>query len=156
MNSSNPTHLTNNSVQSKIDKLETPEIIGFSQKVSAQGLSSLYEPKFHEHSNLNDTDKEIWDKSYLEEYMGLHEETKIWDYITEEEYKALQPVIGKVLPFMAISKVKKDEDGNPTRAKYCIVVLGNLDPYQWTNSDCFAPVLSALELQLWPLQFSLN
>ena len=38
--------------------------------------------------------------------------------------------------------------GNPTRAKYCIVVLGNLDPHDWSKSDCFAPVLSALELHL--------
>ena len=49
---------------------------------------------------------------------------------------------------MAISKVKTDEDGTPKRAKCQIVVLGNLDPYKWNNSDCFAPVLSALELKL--------
>ena len=148
MNSSDPAHLTNNSVQTKIDKINDTEIIGYSRKVSASGLSSLYEPKLHEHSSLNKTDKEIWDRSYLEEYMGLHDETETWDYITEAEYQALRPVIGNALPSMAISKVKTDENGNPTRAKYRIVVLGNLDPHHWTNSDCFAPVLSALELRL--------
>jgi len=49
---------------------------------------------------------------------------------------------------MAISKIKTDADGNPDRAKYCIVVLGNLDPHNWSSSDCFAPVLSPLELRL--------
>ena len=34
------------------------------------------------------------------------------------------------------------------RAKYRIVVLGNLDPYNWSNNNCFAPVLSAQELPL--------
>ena len=37
---------------------------------------------------------------------------------------------------------------NPDRAKYRIVVLGNLDPHNWSSSDCFAPVLSPLELRL--------
>jgi hypothetical protein len=50
------------------------------------------------------------------------------------------------MPTMAITTIKRDDDGNPIRAKYCIVALGNLDPYQWTNEDCFAPVLSQLEL----------
>lgn len=42
----------------------------------------------------------------------------------------------------------KDGDGNPVRAKYRIVALGNLDPHDWSKNDCFAPVLSQLELQL--------
>jgi Reverse transcriptase (RNA-dependent DNA polymerase). len=49
---------------------------------------------------------------------------------------------------MAISKIKCNAQGNPVCAKYCIVVLGNLDPHHWSKSDCFAPVLSALELRL--------
>ena len=43
---------------------------------------------------------------------------------------------------------KKDQDGNPIRCKYRLVVLGNLDPNNWSKSDCFAPVLSQLELRL--------
>jgi len=49
---------------------------------------------------------------------------------------------------MAISKIKTDADGDPDCAKYRIVVLGNLDPHNWSFSDCFAPVLSPLELRL--------
>ena len=49
---------------------------------------------------------------------------------------------------MAISKIKTDANGASLRAKYRIVVLGNLDPYNWSNNDCFAPVLSAQELCL--------
>ena len=114
MQSTDPEHLTDDSIRNKLDKLKQPDIIGFSRKVSATGLSSLYEPKLHEHSKLNKQDKEIWDKSYLEEYMGLHDETQTWDYITEEEYQALRPIVGNALPSMAISKVKTDENGTPT------------------------------------------
>jgi hypothetical protein len=34
------------------------------------------------------------------------------------------------------------------RAKYRIVALGNLDPHNWSKEDCFAPVMSQLELRL--------
>ena len=49
---------------------------------------------------------------------------------------------------MAISTIKLDSDGKPLRAKYRIVALGNLDPYQWSKSDCYAPVLSLTEMRL--------
>ena len=45
-------------------------------------------------------------------------------------------------------KVKTSENGNPDREKYHIVVLGNLDPHDWSNRDCFAPVLLSSELCL--------
>ena len=80
--------------------------------------------------------------------MGLHDDTETWEYITEDKYQALRPIVGNALPSMAISKVKTDENGSPLRAKYHIVVLGNLDLHKWKNSDCFAPVLSSLELKL--------
>ena len=119
-----------------------------SRKVSAAALSSNLEPKLHEHHLLPPADKEIWDKSYTEEYLGLHEETQTWEYISEEEYKTLPPTIGNDLPTMAISKIKPDADGNPICAKYHIIVLGNLDPHSWTSADCFAPVISSLELRI--------
>ena len=97
---------------------------------------------------MSKNDKIIWDKSYLEEYLSLHETTQTWEYITEEEYQVLRPVIGNALSSMAISKIKIYEKGNPDRAKYCIIVLGNLDPHDWSNSDCYAPVMSPLELRL--------
>jgi len=49
---------------------------------------------------------------------------------------------------MAISTIKHDEFGRPKRAKYRIVALGNLDPHDWTKPDCYAPVMSMLELRL--------
>ena len=56
--------------------------------------------------------------------------------------------MGWALPTMAISTIKTDGDRNPVEAKYCIVVLGNLDPHNWSKSNCFAPVLSQAELCL--------
>ena len=97
---------------------------------------------------MSKSDKNIWDKLYLEEYLGLHETTQIRECISEEEYQALRPVIGNALLSMAISQISKDKNGRPNHVKYHIVALGNLDPHDWTNSDCFAPVMSLLELCL--------
>ena len=55
------------------------------------------------------------------------------DKISDEQYKALKPKVDKALPTMAISAIKFDEDGNTKRAKYCIVVLGTLDPNKWNK-----------------------
>ena len=49
---------------------------------------------------------------------------------------------------MAISKIKYDEYNNLKRAKYRIVALGNLDLVNWTKSECYAPVMSLLEIRL--------
>jgi hypothetical protein len=43
---------------------------------------------------------------------------------------------------------KKDEHGNPLRAKILIVVLGNKDPRQWTKCDVFAPVATQTAVRL--------
>ena len=48
---------------------------------------------------------------------------------------------------MAISTIKKGADGHPIRAKYRIVVLGNLDPHTWSKRDCFALVMSQLKFR---------
>jgi Reverse transcriptase (RNA-dependent DNA polymerase). len=117
-------------------------------KISASTLESTHEPKLHEHYKLSPKDKRIWDEAYREEYFGLHSDTQTWHYITEKEYQNLKSILGRPLPTMAISKIKRDSQGKPTRAKYRIVVLGNLDPHNWSKSDCFAPVLSAMELRL--------
>ena len=113
--------------------------------VSAKGLSSLQEPTLYKHHNLPPADKLIWDRSYTEEYNGLVN-LDPWEVITEDEYKALLPLCRKALPTMAISTIKQ-KDGDD-RAKYRIVALGNLDPHNWTKSDCFAPVLSQSDLRL--------
>ena len=146
--STEPSHLTDAAIKSKIDTIKQPEIVGFANKVSAKNLLTNQEPKLHHHNKLSPSDKEIWDQSYLEEYMGLHSDTQMWEYIAEEEYQALRPLVRDALPTMAISKMKTDANGAPLWAKYRIVVLGNLDPYNWSNNDCFTPVLSARELRL--------
>ena len=148
MQSSDPTNLLDDAVEAALEQFSPPSIIGFSKKVSAAGLHSLIEPKLHHHDTLSANDKTIWDKAYLEEYLGLHRDTETWEYITEDQYQQLRPLVGNALPSMAISKIKKDEKGQPSRAKYRIVVLGNLDPHSWASHDCFAPVLSPLELRL--------
>ena len=60
----------------------------------------------------------------------------------------MRHLIGAALPTMALSTIKKDENGQPKRCKYRIVVLGHLDNHNWSKTDCFAPVLSQPELRL--------
>lgn len=119
------------------------------RKISARTLQSHHPPpNLKAHSRLSPNDREIWDSAYLEEYLGLNDTTHTWDYISEDEYQTLKSEIGKAVPTMVVSKIKYDQHGNPDRAKYRIVVLGNLDPTNWSAADCFAPVLSALENRL--------
>jgi deoxyuridine 5'-triphosphate nucleotidohydrolase len=145
--SADPEHLTDTHIHQQLAN-NPAHAIATIFKISAAELQSQTEPKLHEHYKLSPKDKQIWDESYREEYFGLHDDTQTWQYITEDEYQNLKSVLGRPLPTMAISKIKRDSQGNPTRAKYRIVVLGNLDPHQWSKADCFAPVLSALELRL--------
>jgi len=49
---------------------------------------------------------------------------------------------------MAIATIKYDEFNRPKRAKYRIVVLGNLDYHNWSRADTNAPVMSQLELRV--------
>jgi len=95
---------------------------------------------------LDPEDKIIWDAAYDEEYDGL-ESLPTWEIITEAQYKQL----GKgrrALPTMAIATVKYDANNRPKRAKYRIVVLGNLDYHTWSKEQTAAPVMSQLELRL--------
>ena len=119
------------------------------RKISARTLQSHHPPlNLKAHSRLSPNDREIWDSAYLEEYLGLNNTTHTWDYISEDEYQTLKSEIGTAIPTMVVSKIKYDQHGNPDRAKYRIVVLGSLDPTNWSAADCFAPVLSALENRL--------
>jgi hypothetical protein len=49
---------------------------------------------------------------------------------------------------MAIATIKYDAHNKPKRAKYRLVVLGNLDYHTWSWESTAAPVLSQLELRL--------
>lgn len=102
---------------------------------------------------MNPTDKAIWVKSYYQKYSGL-EKLDTQEIITEEEYKAIKHLVKKTLPTLGIATIKKDRMRHATRAKYCIVSLGNLDPHDWTKQQSFAQVLSQQEL--WLLLLSLE
>ena len=115
--------------------------------ISAKGMTSPIEPSLCKHHELPKEDQEIWDASYKEEYDGLVN-LDTWDFVTEDEYQKLKHVVGKALPTMAISTIKRDGNGNPVRAKYRIVALGNMDPHNWDKAECYAPVLSQAELRL--------
>ena len=92
-------------------------------------------------------DREIWQAPYKEEYDGL-KDLPAWIEISETDYKNMKSTYKNILPTMAISTIKYDEHGQPKRAKYRIVALGNLDPHEWSKSDCYAPVLNLLEVRL--------
>ena len=67
--------------------------------------------------------------------------------ITEEQFKLLSKG-RKALPTMAIATIKYDMNNRPKRAKYRVVVLGNLDYHTWSKEATAAPVMSQLELRL--------
>ena len=117
------------------------------QHVSATGLRVEEAPSLLQHHQHHPQDKQKWDAAYDEEYDGL-KNLPAFEIIMENEYKTLKKVTGPELPTMAISTLKRDKKGNPKRCKYCIVVLGNLDPNNWTKTDCFAPVLSQTDVRL--------
>jgi len=115
--------------------------------VSAHGLHSLVTPSsLKAHNKMSSNDKEIWDSAYNEEFDGLTS-LPSWEVMTEDQYLKLNQG-RKALPTMAIATIKFDEHNKPKRAKYRIVVLGNLDYHHWSKADTAAPVLSQLELRL--------
>jgi hypothetical protein len=118
----------------------------FNRKVTAANLHTLKAPTLLNHSKLHPDDKTTWDAAYKSEYDGLVN-IETWETITEAQYQSMKHLYQGIMPTMAISTIKYDGQGNPNHAKYCIVALGNLDPHSWTKSDCFAPVLSQLELR---------
>jgi hypothetical protein len=95
---------------------------------------------------LDPGDKKIWDSAYDEEYNGL-ESLPMWEVITEDQYRQLSKG-NRALPTMAIATIKYDENNRPKRAKYRLVVLGNMDYHTWSKEETAAPVMSQLELSL--------
>ena len=116
------------------------------RKVSAKDLHKMEAPTLLKHHKLHPEDKNTWDEAYRQEYQGLVD-IDTWEVISEEKYINMKHILGNLLPTMAISTIKHDGNGKPTRAKYRIVALGNLDPHNWAKQDCFAPVLSQMELR---------
>ena len=116
--------------------------------VSAKNLIDTNAPtSLLKHLTMHASDKDTWDAAYREEYEGLAH-CNTYKLISNDEYKNLRSQVKGILPTMAISTIKTDGNGNPVRAKYRIVALGNMDPHPWTKQDCFAPVLSQMELRL--------
>jgi len=115
--------------------------------VSAHGLQSLIAPtSLKAHQKLSSNDQDIWNAAYDEEYDGL-ESLSTWEVISEEQYRLLSK--GKrALPTMVIATIKYDANNRPKRAKYRLVVLGNLDYHTWSREATAAPVMSQLELRL--------
>jgi hypothetical protein len=123
----------------------TPEkfyTAGFTRHVSARTLTSITPPgsvlKAFHHSNL---DKPIWLESYKEEYDGLLS-NDTFDIISEAEYQCLKQIHGVCAILSMYTFVVKHTNSVPTRAKSCIVVLGNLEHRTWTKANCFSPVIS--------------
>jgi hypothetical protein len=111
--------------------------------ISAHGLDSVIAlTSLKQLQKFSSNDQIIWNQAYD----GL---TSIptWDVISEKEFRLLSKG-AKPLPSMAIATIKYDEHNRPKRAKYRIVVLGNLDYHQWSRSSTAAPVMSQLELRL--------
>jgi hypothetical protein len=67
--------------------------------------------------------------------------------VTEEQFRILSKG-RRALPTMAIATIKYDAYNHPKRAKYQIVILGNLDYHIWSKETIAAPVMSQLELRL--------
>jgi hypothetical protein len=115
--------------------------------VTAHGLSSFVAPSSLKNiASMSSNDQEIWLSAYVEEFDGLSS-LPTWDIVTEDQFKRLSKGI-KALPSMAIATTKYDEFNHPKRAKYRIVVLGNLDYHNWSKEATAAPVMSQLELQI--------
>ena len=115
--------------------------------VSAYGLKSFLAPtSLKQQQHLDPQDKQVWDLAYDEEYDGL-ESLPTWEVITEAQYHQLSKG-KKALPTMAIATIKYDSNNLPKRAKYRLVVLGNMDYHTWSKEETSAPVLSQLELRL--------
>jgi hypothetical protein len=88
---------------------------------------------------LSSADQQIWQAAYDEEFDDLSS-LPTWRVITEDQYKQMSKGV-KALPSMAIATIKYDEFNRPKRAKYRIVVLGNLDYHNWSKEATAAPKL---------------
>ena len=113
--------------------------------VTAHGLSSFVAPSsLKSIASMTSTDQDVWLSAYDEEFDGLNS-LPTWEIISESQYKQICKGM-KALPTMALATIKYDEQNCPKRAKYRLLVLGNLDPHHWTRESTAAPVMSQMEL----------
>ena len=83
----------------------------------AQDLNVMAAPSLLRHYQLHPQDRKTWDDAYNEEYDGLGK-LETWEVITEADYLCMRHQTGTALPTMALSTIKKDENGKPKRCKY--------------------------------------
>lgn len=115
--------------------------------VTAHGLSSLVAPaSLKQISKMTESDQVIWHAAYDEEFDGLSS-LPTWEVITEDQFKRLSKW-NRALPLMEIATIKYDEFNKPKRAKFRIVILGNMDYHNWSKEATAAPVMSQLELRI--------
>ena len=111
-------------------------VFGISRHVSATGLHNAYfEPANLKHALAgNNPDRDIWDKSYNEEYDGLNNLDVFMEITTEQycEYLLKYGEKARLIPTMNLFSIKPDMDGNPNRAKSWIVALGNFERRVWS------------------------
>ena len=98
----------------------------------------------------DNSDNEIWNASYDEEYDSL-DNLGVFTEITTEHYKEYLVKYGEKTAFITTMNLflfKPDMDGSPNRAKSRIVALGNLERRIWSREDKYAPVLSSTAVRL--------
>eukprot|EP00957_Ditylum_brightwellii_P073109 5556669-Ditylum_brightwellii.AAC.1 len=94
--------------------LHQPSPIAYAWQLSAAFLSTQHPPSsLDQHSCLPSHDSDIWDGAYIDEYFGLHTDTKTWQYILEADCKHFQPIVGWALLSFALATIKYDEHGCP-------------------------------------------
>ena len=77
------------------------------------------------------------------------------DVISDKEYNKLRPLVVNALPTMKISTIKYDNNVKPNRLKWIILALGNLYPHEWKQNECYAPLLSMIEIR-FPVSLVVN
>eukprot|EP00804_Cyclotella_cryptica_P021434 CCRYP_005776-RA/>CCRYP_005776-RA protein AED:0.13 eAED:0.00 QI:0/0/0/1/1/1/5/0/1584 len=117
--------------------------------VSAKNLINSCPPSLLKALHPSNPDRHIWLASYKEEKGGL-ERLDVFEQINKKQYLHLKRScrIDKALPSMCVLVIKPDKDGNPVRAKSCIVVLGNFEDRYYTKSQRYAPILKYSSLRL--------
>ena len=71
----------------------------------------------------------------------------MWSVISEEEHESNRHKYGQKCPQWPLQLLKSNSQGQPKcAAKYHMMALGNLDPHEWSQADCYAPVMSQQEL----------
>jgi hypothetical protein len=107
--------------------------------VSAKGITQGIPQSFCKSMETGYPDRRLWMESYVEEAMGLKEQDT-YVVISSKDYEKNHSHI-QVIPTMNVQTIKKDEVGDPYRAKSRIVALGNFEDRVWEKSKKYAPVL---------------